>query len=121
MISPTQEYRVEINAQPVGMLLGFAEHLQRELKFQRGCGSGTVTAIQPAGESYSVQLERLRTDRGDMEDFWNLHNFSLTLISAEGNLFYSGCELMELRLRADEKGRFVEEMRLVARERRVGE
>ncbi len=121
MISPTQEYWVEINEQPVGILQGFTEHLQRELKLQRGCGSSALTAIQPGAESYSLQLQRLRTEASELKDIWNLHNFSLTLISAEERRFYGGCELKELHLRVDEKGSFVEEMSLVARERRMGE
>lgn len=121
MIGPTQEYWVEINEQPVGLLRGFTEHLQRELKLQRGCGSGAVAAIQPGEESCGLQLHYLRTECSDMEDFWNLHNFSLTLISGEGRRVYSGCELKELRMQADEKGSFVEELRLVARERRLVE
>ena len=121
MISPTQEYWVEINDRPVGVLQSFEEQLQREVKVHRGCGSAAVTALQTGAESYVVRLERLRTDRSEGEDFWNLHGFSLTLISAERRICYSICEVQELRLRADEKGSFVEEMRLVACGRRVGE
>ncbi len=121
MISPTQEYWVEINEQPVGILRSFTEHLQREVKAHRGCGSSEPTALQGGAESYHLQLKRLRTDQSEMEDFWNLRNFSLTLISTERRICYSGCEVQELYLRADEKGSFVEEMCLVACGRRVSE
>ena len=121
MISPTQEYWVEINDEPVGVLQGFEEQLQRELKLQRGCGSGAVTAAQTGAESCLLQLKRLRTERSDVEDFWNLHNFSLTLISQDRRICYGGCEIQKLCLQADERGRFVEEMSLVACTRRVGE
>ncbi len=121
MISPTQEYWVEINEQPVGILQGFTEHLQREVKGHWGCGSSVPTALQAGAESYGLRLKCLRTDRSDIEDFWALHQFSLTLISAERRICYSGCEVQELRLQADEKGSFVEEMSLVACGRRIGE
>ena len=121
MISPTQEYWVEINDRPVGVLQSFEERLQREVKLHRGCGSAAVTAVQPGAESYAVSLKRLRTDRSDAEDFWNLHGFSLTLISSERRICYTACEVQELHLQADEKGSFVEEVRLVAYGRRVGE
>ena len=121
MISPTQEYWVEINEQPVGILQGFTEHLQREIKVHHGCGSAEPTALQGGAESYGLQLRHLRTEESETEDFWNLHQFSLTLISPERRICYSGCEVQELRLQADEKGSFVEEMSLVACGRRVSE
>lgn len=119
MIKPTQSYWVTVNNVTLGMLQSYEEELTQEIKTLRPYAKNEISLLRYGALSYTITLKRLRTDIADVFAFEALHGFTLTLVSEERQLSYTGCEVASVRLQIGTAGAVIEEATILAQTREI--
>lgn len=112
-------YSLCLNGERIGFLQGFEEHLSREITPQRAYRRNTPIRLHCGAEECILKLKRLRGELSNLLTPEALHNFTITLESADRRIDYEGCEFASISLKADGMGIQLEEATVYAQMRTV--
>lgn len=93
--SSAAQIKVLINEKPAGYVCTCELAAARTGEFLYSVGEGVCSAVVPGATGYTVALSRFLQETNP--DVFTLRDFTLSLVTPEGCLRFTGCEWLEIR------------------------